>query len=151
MSPALEKDVILKRVNGIQAELAELKKLGARPFEEFKNGVGFRLAQFHLYRALEGVFNIGSHILSRIPGGQATQYREIGLKLGEHGIVDREFAEKKLVLMGRYRNRLAHFYAEITAEEIYEILQDHLGDFETFLGAVKALLKDPGQHNLTVE
>lgn len=48
---ALEKDIIVKRIEGIEAELSELKKL----------------AQFHLHRTLEGVFNISSHILSRIP------------------------------------------------------------------------------------
>lgn len=151
MSPALEKDVIIKRINGIQAELQELKKLGVQSFEEFKTGVGFRLAQFHLYRALEGVFNIGSHILSRIPGGQATQYGEIGLKLGEFGIVARSFAEEKLVRMGRYRNRLAHFYAEITEPEVYDLLQNNLGDFETFLAAIKSLLKNPEKYRLSVE
>ena len=97
----LEKDIILKRVNGIQNELAELRKLGSSTFEEFRAGDSVKLAQFHLHRSLEGVFNISAHILSRIPGAQATTYQEIALKLGETGILDKDFASKKLTLMAK--------------------------------------------------
>jgi hypothetical protein len=72
---AVEKDVVLKGVNGIETELAALKELAKLPFEEFKQKKGFELGQYHLHRALEGVFNISAHILSRIPGGMA---RSIG-------------------------------------------------------------------------
>lgn len=152
MTPnAIEKDIILKRVNGIQQEIAELQKLSALPFEEFKDGDGYKLAQYHMHRALEGVFNIGSHILSRIPGGEVTQYREIAEKLGEFGIVDKEFAQKKLTLMAKYRNRLVHFYAEITEKELYGIITNDLGDFKVFLSAVKRVLENPEAFNLSVE
>ena len=119
----IEKDVVLKRVNGIQQECGQLEKLGLLRPDEFTNGDGFKLAQYHLHRALEGVFNITNHILSRIPGAQATQYQEIARKLGEHGIVEKTFAETTLVRMAKYRNRLVHFYAEVTPEEMYEILR----------------------------
>lgn len=40
----------------------------------------------------------------------------------------------KLKQMVRFRNRLVHMYWEIDAEIIYdEILQDDLGDFDTFV------------------
>ena len=91
----LDKDTILKRINGIQGEISELEKLAKIPFDEFKNGVGFKLAQFHLHRALEGVFHISAHILSRIPGAQASEYKEIAKKLGEYKIIDKNFEEEK--------------------------------------------------------
>ena len=84
----LEKDIIIKRIDGIEAELAELKKLGQQNLNQFQSGDGWKLAQFHLHRALEGVFNIGSHIISRIPGASASQYKEIALKLGENKLGD---------------------------------------------------------------
>ena len=71
----LDKTTVLNRDNGIQGELAELRKLAQIPFGEFSDGVGFKLAQFHLHRAVEGVFHIGSHILSRIPGAAAVDWR----------------------------------------------------------------------------
>ena len=148
---SVEKDTVLKRVNGIQMELSELQKLGALPYDKFLDGKGFELSQYHLHRALEGVFNIAAHILSRLPGGQATKYAEMAQKLGEFGIIDKNFAVTKLTEMAKYRNRLVHFYAVITSEEIYEILQNNLSDFDIFLAAIKEVLEHPEKFNLAVE
>ena len=139
------------RVNGIEGELAELRNLVKEPFETFARGSGYKLAQYHLHRALEGVFHIATHILARVPGGQVTQYSEIAKKLGEVGVVSKDFAEDKLVTMAKYRNRLVHFYAQITPKELYGILQKDLGDFTVFLTGVKNLLEHPEQFGLTVE
>lgn len=147
----LEKNVIIKRINGIEAELVELKKLGEQALEKFQSDDGWKLAQFHLHRALEGVFNISSHILSRIPGGGASQYKEIALKLGENKIVPADFARSELVQMAKYRNRLVHFYAQIEPKELYSIIQNDLPDFETFLAAIKQVLTDPAKFNLEIE
>ena len=151
MSNRLEKDVIVKRINGIQRELSALHRIQEIPFKEFAGGDGFKLAQFHLHRALEGVFNISTHILSRLPGAQATSYAEVARKLGEFGIIDKKFSEENLVKMAKYRNRLVHFYAEITEKEMYDILNNNLGDFDTFLSAVKKVLETPQQFRLSLD
>lgn len=147
----LEKDTIIKRVNGIQAELAELRALGRQSAEEFASGVGYKLAEYHLHHALEGVFHIAAHILSRIPGGQATEYAETARKLGEFGVIDKEFAATALVKMAKYRNRIVHFYAEITPQEYYDIIKNHLDDFDVFLATVKRVLERPEQFGLSIE
>lgn len=147
----LEKDVIIRRIEGIEAEITELKKLGETDPDKFKVGDGWKLAQFHLHRALEGVFNIGTHILSRIPGASASQYKEIALKLAENKIVQTDFANNQLVKMAKYRNRLVHFYAQISPEELFKIIQDDLGDFDVFLVAIKQVLTHPEKFNLEVE
>lgn len=147
----LEKEIIVKRLEGIEAELSELRQLAGQNLNEFSAGDGWKLAQFHLHRALEGVFNISSHILSRIPGATASQYREIAIKMGEYKIVPQDFAEAKLVKMAKYRNRLVHFYAVVSSEELYKILQENLGDFDTFLSAVKNLLLNPAEFGLKVD
>ncbi len=147
----LEKDTIIKRINGIQSEIAELQKLGAQSLDEFSSGYGYKLAEYHLHHALEGIFHIATHILSRIPGGQATEYAESARKLGEFGITDKAFANTTLVKMAKYRNRIVHFYAEITPQEYYEIIKNNLGDFDVFLSAVKNVLEYPEKHGLTTE
>ena len=147
----IEKDTVLKRVNGIQIELAALEQLGKLSYEQFQKEKGFELGQYHLHRALEGVFNISAHILSRIPGGQATKYKDMARNLGKFGILDKEFAETQLARMADYRVRLVHFYAEITPEEVYKIIQEDLGDFDIFLGAVKNTLERPEKFDLMVE
>lgn len=147
----LERDVIVKRINGIQAELAAMRGFTQPSFEDFQKAKGFELGQYHLHRALEGVFNISAHILSRIPGAQATKYREMAQNLGKFGIVDKKFADTKLSEMADYRNRLVHFYAEVTPEEVYKILQNDLADFDFFLSAVKVVLEHPERFGLSAE
>lgn len=147
----IERDVVVKRMGGIEGEVASLKELSEKNLAEFQGSDAWKLAQFHLHRALEGVFNIGSHILSRIPGATATQYKEIARKLGENGIVPKDFADQRLVEMAKYRNRLIHFYAQVTSEELYEIIQKDLGDFDIFLSSVKKVLENPQKFGLEVE
>ena len=131
--------------------MSKLEALNKLPFSEFALEDNFIKAQFYLRQALEGIFLIGSHILARLPGGRATEYKEVALKLGELGIIDKDFAQTKLKNMAGYRNRLTHFYAEITAEEIYKIIQENLDDVRIFLEAIKTLMKNPQKFNLQVE
>lgn len=150
MNNIIEKDVIVKRLDGISNEIIELRKLASLSYQEFASKNGYKLAQFHLHRALEGVFNISSHVLSRIPGAQAASYKDIAIQLGKSGIVDEVFAQQRLVLMAKYRNRLVHFYAEVTEKEVYGIINNNLNDFEVFLSAIKELLENPEKFNLSL-
>lgn len=101
-----------------------------------------------MHGALEGVFHISSHILSRILGADAAEYKEIARKLGEYKIIDKNFAETRLFEMAGYRNRLVHFYAEILPKEIYEIINNNLDDFDIFLEAVKNVLENPQKYGI---
>lgn len=147
----LERNVILPRLTGISEDLEELRKLGQLSSDEFARGPAYKVAYFHLHRALEGVFNIGNHILSRIPGGAgATQYKEVARLLGEKGIVPREYANDTLVRMAGYRVRLVHFYAEITPKEMYQLIREKLGDIEEFVRQIKKVLEYPENFGLTL-
>jgi uncharacterized protein YutE (UPF0331/DUF86 family) len=144
---------IVSRIDGIEKDVALLRDLGSRTLEEFKDPARHLAdaAELHLRYALEGVFNIGAHILSRVNGGRSREYKEIARKLGEYNIVEKQFAEDALIKMAGYRNRLTHLYAEVEPDEIYTIIRDNLGDFEVFLSAIKRLLKDPARFGLTIE
>ena len=139
----IKKQSIIPRLDGIARDMLMLQQLGELPGAEFAKEENFVRAQFYLRRALEGIFHIGRHILSRIPGGRVTEYRAIALKLGELGIVPREFANKGLKAMAGYRNRLTHFYADVTPAELQRMLRDNLGDFDSFATAIKTLLEHP--------
>src|SRR3989338_5079667 len=129
----VERETVLVRLNGIEGELVELQNLSKIPFQEFADGVGFKLSQYHLHRALEGVFHIIAHILSRVPGGhEGGGYKDLARLFGEKGFIERSFAKKNLVSIAGYRNRLVHFYAEISPKEIFKLLHENLGDVETF-------------------
>ncbi len=149
--PSIKSQSVIPRLDGIARDRLMLQELGKLPDAEFAKEENFVRAQFYLRRALEGVFHIGSHILSRIPGGRVTEYKAIALKLGEVRIVTQEFATRGLRAMAGYRNRLTHFYADVNPAELQRILRDDLGDFDTFAAAIKALLEHPESFGLSVE
>ncbi len=147
----LKSQSLLPRIDGIQKDVAKLRKLGQMNFGEFNQEPYYILAQFYLRQALEGVFHIGSHILARIPGGRTIEYKDIAKKLGEFGIVDKAYAETTLTNMAGYRNRLTHFYADVTIEEIYKISRENLGDIEQYLVFIKDVVEHPEKFSLALE
>lgn len=147
----LNREVLQRRISYIEDSLSSLERFKAIPYEEFhSNPDHFRIAFYDLHRALEAVMDMGSHILSRIPGARPVSYKDIPRLLGKNRIIPAEFAEGPLTKMAGYRNRMVHFYGEITEEEIFHIIQDELEDFYTFLKYIGALLKDPAKFNLTL-
>ena len=146
MTPVpLDKNAILPRIQGIQEDLEALHETAKMSLADFGKGPYFGDANYRLHRILEGVFNIGNHLLSRLPGATKglTTYRDIALRLGEKGVVPLDFARTTLSQMASYRNRLVHGYADISSQEIHSILRDHLMDVDQFLKFIKVVLEKP--------
>lgn len=133
----------------IQESLRELRKLSALTDAEFgKDTLYYAAAEHHFRRALEGVLTIGTHILSRLPA-KTKDYQDIIEKLGEYGIVPRDFAERNKKLAG-YRNRMVHLYWEVTPQELHDIIREHLDDLDTFCDYYREVVRNPGKFNLTI-
>ena len=148
MTPPLAREAIIPRIDGIRRNLKKLEELAKLPLKQFSQGDPFDLAQHHLRLALEGVFHIATHILARLPGGRATEYKEIALKLGEQGIVPKEFAERALTPMAGMRNILVNHYSDIQPRRLHDIVKNHRDDIERFLKYVKAVLENPKKFGL---
>lgn len=114
----------------------------------------FAVAEHHLRRALEAMFDIAGHIISRFPyapGKRPKTIKEIARSLGDKGVMDKEFAENRLVKMAGYRNRLVHFYDEITPQELYRIVTCDMGDIEQFARHAIEVVHSPERIGLSVE
>jgi uncharacterized protein YutE (UPF0331/DUF86 family) len=148
----LNKEVLRSRIAYIEESLQSLARFKGIPFEQFHSHPdNFRIAFYDLHRALEAVLDIGSHILSRIPGARPASYKDVPRLLGKNGIIPTEFASNQLTKMAGYRNRMVHFYGEISEREIYGIIQDELQDFHTFAACIEQILKSPSKYNLSIE
>jgi uncharacterized protein YutE (UPF0331/DUF86 family) len=138
----LNRDVIQTRISYIEDSLRSLERFRGMPYDEFhSNSDNFRIAFYDLHRTLEAVMDIGTHILSRIPGARPASYKDIPRLLEKNKIIPTEFAANTLSKMAGYRNRMVHFYGEITEKEIYDIIQEELEDFYTFLSHIVNLSK----------
>ena len=94
-----------------------------------------------LRRALEALFDLGRHILAKGFAVPTSDYKAIVRGLLQQGVVDGDLAER-LTNMAGYRNRMVHFYDEVTPGELYEILTRHLRDVETALATVQSWLAE---------
>jgi uncharacterized protein YutE (UPF0331/DUF86 family) len=148
----LNKEVLQTRISYIEDSLRSLERFKGVSLKKFhSNSDNFRIAFYDLHRALEAVMDIGSHILSRIPGARPSSYKDIPRLLEKHKIIPNNFASNQLTKMAGYRNRMVHFYGEITEQELYNIIQEELEDFYTFCAFVNKILKDPSKFNLVSE
>jgi uncharacterized protein YutE (UPF0331/DUF86 family) len=149
---SLNKEILRSRISYIEDSVRSLERFKGIPFEEFhSNPDHFRIVFYDLHRSLEAVMDIGSHILSRIPGARPTSYKDIPRLLEKNKLIPPEFAQTQLAKMAGYRNRMVHFYSEITEHEIYNIIQEELEDFDTFIGLIEEVLRDPEKFGLYCE
>ena len=86
-------------------------------------------AESYLRRALEALFDIGRHILAKKFAYPTSEYKEIAKGLFEKKVLDKNDAELMRKMAG-YRNRMVHFYYEITPEELHEICSYHINEIK---------------------
>jgi len=128
----------LALINDCLTQLHRLSTLSLETFISDKDRVA--AAESYLRRALEAIFDVGRHILAKSGGADlATEYKGIANGLGSKGVISPELA-KSLVAMAGYRNRLVHLYHLVQEDELYEILQNDLGDLEAFSREVTAFV-----------
>lgn len=132
---------ILDLIRFIENCLQELKPFSTIEKEEFlldrKNPP---FVESYLRRSLEAIFDISRHILSKIYGFKNVEYKAIARELGDKGVVTKELSDV-LSEMAGYRNRMVHFYKEITPEELYYITRDNLKDIDRFTREIVAFIK----------
>lgn len=88
-------------------------------------------AESFLRRSLEAVLAVGRHVLARLGRlDLAQEYKAIARGLTKEGIVDGQLGVT-LGQMAGYRNRLVHFYHEVSADELYDIVVNHRKDLTT--------------------
>lgn len=134
--------VILDRLDWIQRMLADLRKLPlydeAAFFADWRNQA---VAESSLRRALEALFDLGRHILAKAYGKGVSEYHEIARALTDLYVISNEEG-RILGMMAGYRNRLVHFYHEVTPGELYQICATELDDLGTIITAIKRWLQE---------
>ncbi|OIP91338.1 MAG: hypothetical protein AUK24_03140 [Syntrophaceae bacterium CG2_30_49_12] len=128
------------RLGFINKSIAKLKRLSYLTQEDFLEDDNPAIAESYLRRSLEAIFDIGRHINAKTAEKGIVEYREIATALGKRGVITKGYAER-LRLMAGYRNRLVHFYHEVTDRELYLIIKNNLLDMENFVKEIKRFLE----------
>lgn len=137
MSPGtIRKTVVAERVAWIGDLLSGIRALPLSSLEEFLSDPrNVAAAESYLRRALEALHDLGRHLLAKGFGEAVTEYKAVATGLLRRGVLDAAEAGK-LGLMAGYRNRMVHFYAEISPSELYGICTGQLADIDELLAAL---------------
>ncbi len=91
----------------------------------------------YLRRSLEALFDVARHLLVHEGWHDySLHYKSLAKGLSARGIIPAEL-EKSLLQMSGYRNRLVHFYHEVTPEELFGIIQSNLLDIQEVVRHLK--------------
>jgi|SRR3972149_4465381 len=132
---------ILELLRYMETCVQELKPFSMMTKEEFlsdKKNPPF--VESYLRRGLEAIFDAGRHILSKTYGFKEIEYKTIARELGGRRVVTKELSDA-LYAMAGYRNRMVHFYKEVTPEELHHIVVNNLGDFDRFAKEIVAFVR----------
>lgn len=141
MSPSkIRLKTVAAKAELIREMLAAIETLPLASETEFSADIRMVAAgESFLRRSLEGLLDLGRHVLAKGFGKVVPDYAGVADALAAQGILPPESAAK-LRLMARYRNRMVHFYDEILPPELYGILARERGDVEEILTAIQSWL-----------
>ena len=138
---SLNTKLIEDRLGFITESLVKLKKLSDLDENGFLTGDNPAIAESYLRRSLEAIFDIGRHVIAKRAGKGIIEYKEIAAALGNMGVISAELSERLRLIAG-YRNRLVHFYHEVTDKELFAITQENLSDIEKFVLEIKDFITE---------
>jgi uncharacterized protein YutE (UPF0331/DUF86 family) len=132
--------LIEDRLGLITRSVTRLQELSSLKEETFLDGDTPAIAESYIRRSLEAIFDVGRHIIAKTAGKGIVEYKEVANALGTSGVITKDLAER-LKLMAGYRNRLIHFYHEITDRELFLIVKNNLSDMENFVKEIKTFIE----------
>jgi uncharacterized protein YutE (UPF0331/DUF86 family) len=139
MTPSgLREKVVAERVAWVRDMALAIRGLPLSDYDGFlADRRNVAAAESYLRRALEALMDLGRHVLAKGFGMATPEYRDIPVRLTEVHVLSVEDAEV-MGRMARYRNRMVHFYQEVSARELYEICTRHLDEVEHVTSAMTA-------------
>lgn len=140
MAPINEK-VVAAKVETIRRMLRGIATLPLAEEKDFTaDFLMISAGESMLRRALEALLDLGRHISAKGFSSAVVEYKQIGKALGENGVLGTQ-SVTVLVKMAGYRNRLTHFYDEVTPEELYGVLTTGIADIDSVLDEILQWLR----------
>ena len=132
-------DTIDNKISQIKKYLGQTEAFKKYSRQEIETDDLVRPALEHvLFLITQSVIDLGDMLISyrafRKPGNQS----EIFQILKENNVIPREL-EEKLISMTGFRNVIAHDYAKVNYDRVYEVLHKDLKDIEEFIEVVSRI------------
>ncbi len=96
-------------------------------------------AKYYLQVAIEVCIDLANHIIAAERYRAPQDYRDAFTVLNENGVLPDDFTLTLRQMTG-LRNILVHLYWEVDDSQIYDDLQQHLGDFDRYAQYITAFV-----------
>ena len=143
MTPTrIRASVVTERVAWVRQMVSQATDLPLASLEIFmEDARNAGAAESYLRRGIEALLDIGRHILAKGFAIAVTEYKEIGVQLVKHGVLDDQDGKRMRRIAG-YRNRMVHFYNEVTTQELYLLTTQHIDDLIGLCDAMVGWMRD---------
>ena len=137
-----DQETIERHLENMEEGLAEFSKYKGLSLEELQRNLSLQWAlEKGLQMLIQNLLDIGAHILAGDFKNDWDDYSEIIVKLGDHGVIPTEFAEKIKGMAG-LRNILVHDYLRVDLEKLSEFIRFRLEDFLDFMRFIREYLPE---------
>lgn len=137
----VDADTVLTRLGRLEEYLRGLEAKQDCTLDEYRRDRDRRdIVERRFEKAVQASIDVASHVVAEEGFREPQNYGDLFEILAEEGILTSSTADQ-MVEMAGFRNVLAHEYANIDDDRVYEHLQD-LDHFRTFAAGIRALLDD---------
>jgi uncharacterized protein YutE (UPF0331/DUF86 family) len=123
-----ELDVVLSKIDIIKNRLMALEKTTKTVSDAYFQ---ISIYEINLQRAIQACIDLANIIIAKEGLGLPNTYRQSFEILFSHQIINEEMKTILCKMVG-FRNISVHDYGQINPEIVRNLVQNHVGDFETF-------------------
>ncbi len=132
----VNQDKLRQKLQFMRNQLRALKKFQEMDIDQFMSDEIYEAAATRMLQvAVESMLDICAHVVSREGWGLPKTYVEAVELVVRNDLLPSN-TEGTFKAMARFRNRVVHLYDDVDANEIWEIIQNRLPDFKTFMASV---------------
>jgi len=135
------REKISEKLKYLEISLNYLKSRRDITLEDLQSNYELRSAiERNFQIAIEAAIDVSEMIISEEGAEMPETYREAFLRLGEIGVIPKDFSTR-LAQMAGFRNILVHQYSELDLNRLLNFLKTKLDDLEQFSGYIKEYLR----------
>ena len=133
----VNREIIWQHIQNMEEALAHLSRYQDISFQEFEKDLSLVwIIEKGLEILIQNLLDIGAHLLASEIKNDWEDYGEVIKKLGHHGVIPREFADRIKGMAG-LRNILIHEYLRVNLDKLFHTFKGGLDDFVQFIKYIR--------------
>lgn len=132
----MDKKVIEVRLKKLDHAVSRLKRIQQISKDEYVNNQDYQdIAERNFQVAIQTCIDIANYIIAGQNLSVPDEQKNVFIVLGKDGVLSEELV-KRIKGMVSFRNILVHNYLYTDPNQVYDILQNQLSDFNSFAKAI---------------